>query len=263
MRALVLSTAVALAALTSQVALADDQPANDDAGTPPASGQTTEGQTTDGQATDGQPPPAGDGEQPPVADGQGGGQTVIVVQNGDKKSEEPKEKPHYGARFRNGIQLEGGVLAIPDVKVNFGSIGLTGELGAQINDLVGVYDQPAFDIVIGDYAGVYLQDAILVDFTFIDRITVGVGPEAGALIAFAPDGVAAVANYGARLHFAGYPLIGRSSSGPRRNAMQIGLDTSFLYGGFGGLTVTGAGAGATADAGFQLHAQLTFGYAAI
>jgi len=260
MRALVLGITIAALSLTSEVALADDNPAQpppaDQKQPPVATGDAQGGAQVDANGQ------AGAGG----ANGQAGGTTVIVVQGDGKKPDEPKEKPHYGARFRSGIQLEGGVLAIPAVSTNFGSIGLATQLGAQINDLVGVYDQPALDIVFGNAAGFYLTDCILVDFTFIDHVTVGVGPEVGALVAFVKDAsggtsAAAAANYGARIHFAGYPAVGRSASGPRRNAFQLGFDTSLLYGGFAAAGVTDVSV--TASAGFQLHAQLTLGYAGI
>src|SRR4051812_43616540 len=50
-----------------------------------------------------------------------------------------------GARFRGGVAAEGGALIVPGV-ITLGVAGVQGQVGAQINNLIGVYAVPNFDI---------------------------------------------------------------------------------------------------------------------
>ncbi len=222
-----------------------------------------------------QPAPPPPQPQPPIAGpAPAGGQTVIVVQGAPPPRREVVILED-GARFRGGIALEGGVLALPAPALNFGAIGLQGQIGVQINNLVGVYDVPGFDILFGPAGGLNVSDAVLVDFTFVDRFTVGVGPDVGAFLAFgasstgsgATASAAAGAGFGGRLHLAVYPVVGRSEFGPRRRALAIGLDTRFLAGPNAGVSESCTTANCTSTGGgsaygLMLHAMLTVGYQA-
>jgi len=226
--------------------------------------------TTDPQAQPAQPPVAG--QQPPVAGGTGGsGQTIIVVQGGKNGTAgtpaTPKGPVEDGARFRGGVGLDGGVFALPSLKLNLGAIGAYGHIGAQINDLVGVYAIPEFDILFGHLGGVSPGLGVVVDFTIADRFTVGVGPDVSyfAAIGLGSTSVAAAggAGFGARIHLAAYPAVGRSDTAPRRKAFAIGLDTKILAEAGASESVGSNGVAAAAGYGVALHAMLTIGYEAM
>jgi hypothetical protein len=165
-----------------------------------------------------------------------------------------------GARFRGGVSVEGGVLAIPDSSLTMGAVGVQGQVGAQINHLVGVYWVPSLDILVGPAGGVNVASAVLVDFTIIDMISIGVGPDVGAFAAIGTNKLASGANYGARLHFAVHPVFGRGDDGIRRKAFSIGLESRFL----GGPVVTASTTDADATlTGFIVQPMLTVGYTAM
>src|SRR5262245_18437068 len=86
------------------------------------------------------------------------------------------------ARFRGGVALEGGAIIVPDV-ATVGTVGAQGQIGVQINNLVGVYAVPAMGAVVGEVGGIYVGSALIVDFTFNDMFTVGAGPDVGAFAA--------------------------------------------------------------------------------
>jgi hypothetical protein len=144
-----------------------------------------------------------------------------------------------GPRFRGGISLEAGGLFVPGL-VNVGAIGLIGQAGVQINNQWGVYAIPSFDVIFGKLGGVAAGVGALVDWTPPGvPISVGAGPEVGGFVAFStacPAGMvcdvtgADGAFYGARLHFAYYPVIVRYPY--RRRALAIGADLRFLDGVF-------------------------------
>lgn len=169
-----------------------------------------------------------------------------------------------GARFRGGVSAEGGLLAIPDASLNLGVAGVQGQIGAQINHLVGVYFVPSFDIIFGKAGGVNVAGAILVDFTLIDMISIGVGPDVGAFAAIGTEALASGANYGGRLHFAVHPVFGRGENGIRRKAFSIGLESRFLGGPVAAIVAGPGGTTTTATTtGFIVQPMLTIGYTAM
>lgn len=179
----------------------------------------------------------------------------------------PVLPPPDGARFRGGIAAEAGALIAPGL-FTLGVAGIQGTLGAQINNMIGVYGVPNFDIVFGSVGGVNLSFAVMVDFTFDDNLTVGAGPDVGVFAAIGGSGgsggsasAAGGALYGARLHFSWNPVISRNASGPRRKALSIGADVRLLGGGVGAATVSADGSSASAGT-FVLSPQLTIGYTA-
>ena len=218
--------------------------------------------TTDPQPA--QPPVAG--QQPPVAGGTGG-QTVIVVQGGASNTpEKPKHEREDGVRFRGGVELNGGVFALPSLKANLGAIGPAGHLGVQINDLVGLYAIPGFDIMFGNGIGAQAYLSIVVDFTFADRFSVGIGPDVGdfGLISVSPGSAVAAggAGFGGRIHLAAYPLMKKSDTGPSRKGLAIGLDTRVLAEQNAHVEATTTGAGGGIGYGPALHVFLNIGYEA-
>lgn len=178
------------------------------------------------------------------------------VEDVDARDGEGKD----GARFRGGVSVEGGVLAIPDSSLNLGAVGVQGQIGAQINHLVGVYWVPSFDILVGPAGGVNVAAAILVDFTIADMFSIGVGPDVGAFAAIGTNKLASGLNYGGRLHFAVHPVFGRGENGIRRKAFSIGIESRFL----GGPVVTANAFDADATlTGFIVQPMLTVGYTAM
>ncbi len=180
-----------------------------------------------------------------------------------------KEHPEVdGPRFRGGIALDVGAFIFPGgVIPAVGLAGLQGQTGVQINHLVGVYVVPGFDVIFGDVGGVGLTAALMVDFTINHLFTVGVGPDVGVFGAIGVDSAATQGaaigglNYGARLHTAIHPVVGRSNE--RRRAFSIGLDMRFLGGPSGQAVTSGGGTSASASAdGFIFSPYLTIGYTA-
>jgi len=173
--------------------------------------------------------------------------------------------PRDGARFRGGVALEGGALIVPGI-FSVGVAGIQGTMGVQINNLVGVYAVPSFDIVFGSVGGVNLGAAFMVDFTLLDdAITVGGGPDVDLFAAFGggSGSLTAVggALYGARLHFGWNAVVSHDESRPRRKALTIGADVRLLGGGAGFATTTSTSASAGGGT-FVLAPMLTVGYTA-
>lgn len=170
-----------------------------------------------------------------------------------------------GARFRGGVRGQGGVLIAPDPGETLPAIGVQGNLGVQVNDLVGVYAAPSMDILFGDVGGVNLAAAVLVDFTFDDTWQVGVGPDMGVFAAIGGDSNsvsgAGGALYGGRLHFAAFPLVGEGEDGIRRKGLALGVDLRMLVGDVGFATVSTSGGTASAST-FLLAPMAFIGYEA-
>lgn len=139
------------------------------------------------------------------------------------------------ARIRYGVALEGGGLFAPGV-VDLGFVGVQGQLGVQVDNLLGFYVAPNIDMVSGSRQerGVQLGGAALVDFTLGHVFTVGVGPDIQGFAALGRGEVAGGLLWGARLHLALNPLVSIARDGVRRRALTIGLDLR---------TVIAAGAG--------------------
>ncbi len=134
-----------------------------------------------------------------------------------------------GVRFRGGISAGGGLemVSAGDLSVSAAMGGIDGRIGAQINDLIGVYAQPhlsfgSFDngLGLGGLTGT-ISGTALVDFTFIDRIFVAAGAGYGVLNN--PNGPA--------LHFraGGYPLVGDGENGIRRKGLMVGADLRVIF----------------------------------
>ena len=176
----------------------------------------------------------------------------------------PPSEPPDGARFRGGVSLEGGALIVPDA-INVGLAGVQAQLGVQINHLIGLYAIPQFDVVFGEVGGVHLAAALVVDFSIIDEISIGVGPEVGVFGAIGIDSTSATsaggAMYGARLRAGFQPVWGFGEDGIRRKALTIGLDVRMLAGeaGFARVSTTTAEAAASQ---FVFSPMLSIGYQA-
>jgi hypothetical protein len=223
---------------------------------PPSS---TNGQGRTDDTFDG-PPPEGEGE----------GQDAAPEEKSRRKKKATDE-----VRFRGGVALEGGVFAIPEIKQSYGTLGVHGDIGVQFNDLVGLYWVPGVNAVLGQLYGVLVASAILVDFTFEDTFTLGLGPDLN-LIAAGTIGetedragafVSALAGLqgGGRLRLAVHPGTAFGEDKIRRKAFTLGADVRFLGG-----AVVGGVSGATGEqllldfesANFSIHPQFFLGYSA-
>ena len=133
-----------------------------------------------------------------------------------------------GVRFRFGVaagigfftaSTEGG-----DAKVSCTYYGSDLRLGAQINDLFGVYAQPTLGYYSADdsgglAAGGLAGVAVVADVTIIDRFFAGAG--LGYTVYNNPAGVTPILRVG------GYPLMGRSEQKARRKGLMVGMDLRF------------------------------------
>ena len=137
------------------------------------------------------------------------------------------------ARFRGAIAGAGGLLIDPAEASVLGMLGLQAELGVQVDDLTGIVFIPGFGYILGDLDGAYATAGILVDFTFDDFFTFGVGPQllgfAAGDVSGSAASVAAGAFYGGLVRFAFHPVLGYGQEG-RRKALTIGLDVRLLAG---------------------------------
>ena len=168
------------------------------------------------------------------------------------------------SRFRGGIALEGGVLAVPRENLNFGLIGVQGQLGVQVNNQFGIYAVPSFDIGIGHSVGGNIAGALMFDLTAADFFTFGVGPDVGVFLVGNDDdyyhgsSTAAGAVYGGRVHLAINPIVARSYG--RRTGLTIGLDTRFLGGAVGTARNSNTVDVSSNYTGFIVQPMLTIGF---
>jgi hypothetical protein len=181
----------------------------------------------------------------------------------DPRPEDPAKlrRERDGARFRGGVALQGGAILAPGT-LTAGVVGLQTQLGAQINHGWGIYLVPSADFVVGPVQGLNLSAAILVDWTWDDTLSVGLGPDAGVFAALGStsNSISAAGGilYGGRLHFAWYPVIGRGDDGIRRKALALGVDVRLLGGGAG----FASSAGSASATRFVASPLATIGYQA-
>lgn len=159
--------------------------------------------------------------------------------DGDGDDDDDKGSKHKGedhVRFRGGVSAGGGAMIFTTAalgstgSVALGTGGMDFRLGAQINNLIGVYAQPHFGIYggspgVGGFAG----GVAAIDFTFLDRIFVGVGG-GGVLLQSIGAGEA-------MLRVGGYPAMGRGADGVRRKGLMLGLDLRIFIAPAGGTTL--------------------------
>lgn len=153
--------------------------------------------------------------------------TAAPVEPAPMVLEEPGARPD-GARFRWGIQAAGGGEFVSDFA--FGMGGIEGQIGVQFNELVGLYVQPYLALGSGSYRGstTFTGTAgvsLLVDFTFLDQLFVGVGGGYGILNN--PTGPEI------HVRFGGYPVVGFGDNGYSRHGLILAVDarTFFLFSG--------------------------------
>jgi hypothetical protein len=200
--------AIAVVFTASAVAQAQE-PAPDATGTPPAAAEAAPAEAATpapAAAAPATPAPAA----PPAA------------------SPAPAAPAVDGFRFRFGVAGGFGFFTaqseLGGAKVSCTYYGADLRLGAQINDLIGVYVQPtlgyytadvAFGFGVGGLAGV----AVVADATIIDRFFVGAG--IGYTVYNSPSGVTPI------LRIGGYPLMSRNDQVARRKGLMLGVDLRF------------------------------------
>lgn len=175
-----------------------------------------------------------------------------------------------GPRFRGGIAIEGGAIIVPDAGTA-GVSGVRGQLGVQINDLVGIYVAPFFDIMFGDVEGISLGSALMVDFTLLDNLlTFGGGAAVGAFLGLGGssygDDVSlsglAGSGIGGRIRAAVNPIVARGVDGVRRKALTVAASIDVLNGlGLGG-TISTNGSASGGASNFVLSPALSIAYQA-
>jgi hypothetical protein len=133
-----------------------------------------------------------------------------------------------GARFRFGVAGGFGFFTaaseVGNAEVSCKYYGADLRLGAQINDMFGIYAQPTLGYYTADTggtlaAGGLLGAAVVADVTLIDRFFVGGG--LGYTIYNNPSGLTPMLRVG------GYPLMSRSDEKARRKGLMLGMDLRF------------------------------------
>jgi hypothetical protein len=133
-----------------------------------------------------------------------------------------------GVRFRFGVAAGIGFFTAQSeaggTKVSCTYYGADLRLGAQINDLFGVYAQPTLGYYSADVSGTLAAGglaglAVVADATLIDRFFVGAG--VGYTVYNNPAGVTPM------LRIGGYPLMSRSEQKARRKGLMLGMDLRF------------------------------------
>ena len=131
-----------------------------------------------------------------------------------------------GMRFRFGVSAGAGFFTaaseVGSAEVSCTYYGADLRLGAQVNDLIGVYAQPTLGYYSADgsgglAAGGLLGIAGVAEVTIIDRFFVGAG--VGYTVYNSPAGVTLPL-----LRIGGYPLMSRSEQKARRKGLMVGLD---------------------------------------
>jgi hypothetical protein len=133
-----------------------------------------------------------------------------------------------GLRFRFGVAAGIGFFTaaseVGSAEISCTYYGSDLRLGAQINDLIGVYAQPTLGYYTADVSGVLaagglLGMSVVADVTLIDRFFAGAG--LGYTVYNNPAGVSPI------LRIGGYPLMGRSEQKARRKGLMLGMDLRF------------------------------------
>jgi hypothetical protein len=85
-----------------------------------------------------------------------------------------------GVHLRLGMSLRGGPLIVPGVGT-VGVFGVEAQAGVQFNKFLGLYAVLDVDVLVGKLSpgNSPHNEALLVEFTFGNRLFVGVGPEMG------------------------------------------------------------------------------------
>lgn len=128
-------------------------------------------------------------------------------------------------RFRGGISIGAGGLFVSNFGVGLGVID--GRLGVQLNNLLAIYAQPHFSVGGGTVNGVgsaitgEAGATLMVDFTFFDRMFIGVGGGGGVIGSLGLGEV--------QVRLGGYPLMRLLPDRVRRRGLMLGVDTRIYF----------------------------------
>lgn len=182
---LALSTVTVLA-WAAPAAAQDTPPAADPGAVPPPPGAPAPGQPAPPAPGQPAPPAAGDPGVPPPPSGAAPPPAPAPAPTG--KPQPTDEELAEQTRFRFAIHVMGGPWFVPDRTGGAGGLGL--QLGAQINDMVGVYysGTAAIGVAGGDNAsgvgasvGAFVYNAVMADVTIGRLIQIGAGPSLDSL----------------------------------------------------------------------------------
>ena len=174
-----------------------------------------------------------------------------------------------GVRFRGGIAGEGGILI--STGIGGATLGVAGPPGpwSACRSRTSSASTPsrAPTSCSATSRASNLGGAVVVDFTIVDRVAVGGGPEVGAFVALSQKGTkdagAAAALFGGRVHVGVYPFGG--GGGGKRSGLEIGADLHLDTGPIESGTVSlkrGLPSGFnTSTSRFLIAPMLTIGYA--
>jgi hypothetical protein len=139
-------------------------------------------------------------------------------------------------RFRAAIRGGPALLSYPTERTTLLGIAADGEVGVQFDDLVGLVASPGVGALFGSDPALVARVGFLVDFTFDDRWSVGLGPEIvhyaiPIVLDFGTSRAAADGTLvGGKLRAAWHPIVKPGSSGARRKALSLGLELGIASG---------------------------------
>jgi hypothetical protein len=134
----------------------------------------------------------------------------------------PDVRPERSVRFRGGIAGDLAFMALVNPLEGYAAPTLTGHVGVQLGDVVGLYAAPYAGLMAGIGTGPAFGTAILVDFTIADTVAIGLGPELGYFSREAGGGHHDGAQIAARVHTALYPTKTVDADG--RRGLSVGTD---------------------------------------
>jgi hypothetical protein len=142
----------------------------------------------------------------------------IEIYGSEQAPPDPRAPRDPGLRVRGGIvYLSGGIASNFAYNGTGGGAGLGFHLGAQVNNLIGVYLSARFDSVLVLNYG---EGDVIVDFSLRDRVQLGIGLGGfGVLNLFSGGGAGLVVPF----HFAATPALWHLRDGSR-TGFSIGVD---------------------------------------
>jgi hypothetical protein len=134
-----------------------------------------------------------------------------------------------GVRPRFGANLEGGAFIVPGV-MTLGAVGGMIDVGAQLNNLVAIYLSAGGDVLVGELTGSNAVFSLVVELTFKDTISVGVGPTFHEVRATNPEIKAEGILGGGRLRLAFCPASCHVTKQFGLTGVTFGADVRLMFG---------------------------------
>ena len=140
-------------------------------------------------------------------------------------------------RFRGSVGGDAGAFIVPGL-YTLGAVGLLqAQIGGQSGPL-GIYVQPGVSFMFSPNTndpngGFSAGGAVMADYTFGERLSLGAGPEAHIFMLTGGDYNDTIAGggwlAGGRLSLRAFPVLGHDGAG-RRHALSLGVDMRVLAG---------------------------------